>query len=196
MLTTDSQSDTGLSPAVDWSDNTSQDASFVTVMIDLDASAQGQNLAPLLHWLSVSPSGQQEVEANVTAGSWVPYFGPQPPPGDGKHRYVLLQLGNPESAFAWPESFVDFNASRTEDRFNFDIEKFIVEGDFQLLSASWFTTENTTATSTSSTPAGTSGPTGSSSPTTTPVPGAGARASTWTYASVINGLIALGVAAL
>jgi hypothetical protein len=60
---------------------------------------------------------------------------PAPAPRSGKYHYTVLQLSNTRRTFTLPDSFVNIDASKVEDRFNFTIEEFVAEGHFGHLSA-------------------------------------------------------------
>jgi hypothetical protein len=112
-------------------------------MIDLDAPGGPNNnsLSPLLHWLiTLSPESMGLPDAaNMTVA---PYAAPAPPPGSGKHRYTILLLSYAGTVFRIPPTFQGFNTSRIEDRFTFPVSRFIQDGGFELLAATWFTTES------------------------------------------------------
>jgi hypothetical protein len=110
-------------------------------MLDLDAPGGRANnsLSPILHWLESIPAGITMLAENQTSiHAIAPYIQPNPPAGSGPHRYVILQLENPNPKFKVPAGFAE-SYETIESRLKFDVAGFIKAGDFQLLSATWFT---------------------------------------------------------
>lgn len=137
--------ETAVSPALDFSKASGK--SHVVMMVDLDApgGASDDSYSPLLHWLTPVDSGEDSFPRNASlADAFAPYVGPAPPVGTGAHRYVVLLFTNPNDNFDIPSSFKDLDMSNITNRFVFDIQKFTDEGNFNLVAANWFTTENRT----------------------------------------------------
>ncbi|KAI9172712.1 hypothetical protein HJFPF1_02224 [Paramyrothecium foliicola] len=131
----------GGSPAIRLSPT---NTSNVIVMFDIDAPFGPTNntFSPILHWIVAVPAGTTTLAENQTSiNATVPYLPPNPPAGSVPHRYIILELRNPNTNFEMPAGFPEtFEAP--ESRIRFNVSGFIEAGGFQLSSATWFTVES------------------------------------------------------
>ncbi|KIY01220.1 uncharacterized protein Z520_02772 [Fonsecaea multimorphosa CBS 102226] len=140
--------DTAVSPSIAFPGCGPPQDTHLVLMVDLDApdgAANNRSLAPLLHWLQQSiPARLPAISSNYSvaaAAPIAPYAMPQPPPGSGLHRYVILAFDQPQKTFSVPANFSQFN---NENRFNFDVAEFAEEAKLTVAGATWFVTQNTT----------------------------------------------------
>ncbi|OAP57326.1 hypothetical protein AYL99_08064 [Fonsecaea erecta] len=140
--------DTAVSPSIAFPGCGPPQGTHLVLMVDLDApdGAKNHSLSPLLHWLQQSiparlPAVSSNYSAAHVAAPIVPFYMPQPPPGSGLHRYVVLAFDQPQKAFSVPANFTQFSNAY---RFNFDVAKFAEEAKLTVAGATWFMTQNTT----------------------------------------------------
>jgi hypothetical protein len=121
-------------------------SSHIVMMVDLDTpgGASNRSLAPYLHWLATVPKGVTRLSNETNSTSIARYVAPGPHFGDGPHRYVILLFANPSSSFTMPASFRNRNLTDLYGRVIFDVNTFATEGDFEIVAATWFETENKT----------------------------------------------------
>ncbi|OQU94575.1 hypothetical protein CLAIMM_00916 [Cladophialophora immunda] len=107
--------DTAVSPSICFPGCGPPQDTHLVLMVDLDApdGAANRSLSPLLHWLQQSiPARLPAISSNFSAPAdtaVAPYYMPQPPPGSGPHRYVILAFDQPQKTFRLPANFTQFS---------------------------------------------------------------------------------------
>ena len=149
--------DTILPPAVLPLDNDFE--SFFLIMLDLDIAVNATFRTTFLHWMA-QDLAYEPLSQNLSAESEsiiAPYISPNPTPGTGKHRYLILLFAQPPQ-YQFPTAFDYLNRPTNQTlRAAFNVTSFTAAAGLgQPAGATYWLEESVNATSN-----GTTGPTGS-----------------------------------
>ena len=149
-------------------------------MLDLDTSLGNQTHIPFLHWMAQSlTSGTNNLTAAPSSKSIVAtYIEPYPPPGTGKHTYVILLFNQPAN-FIFPKAYAYLDPPVNATlRINFQLDKFVeAAGLGQPVAATYWleTFPNGTTNGTASATGSPTSSTGSAAPSTSAFTGGSHR---------------------
>lgn len=101
--------------------------SYVLALVDPDAPSR--NHLYYLHWLVDDARLGRAEQLHSASEPVVAYAGPNPPPGTGVHRYVLLVLAKTNEE----------PVSKPQQRRDFDLARFVDDNGLVALGANFFT---------------------------------------------------------
>ncbi|KAG2032656.1 phosphatidylethanolamine-binding protein [Suillus americanus] len=125
--------------------NVTGEPTYTLVMTDPDApSRENPKFREWRHWVvtgvKASPTSTVEMDdlaAQLTKPAVTPYYPPTPPPGTGKHRYVILLYQEPNADFLIPADAPE-RKNEPANRKNWNSAEFADKYGLKLVGVNYF----------------------------------------------------------